>query len=45
MSSMKTIAAYSENHSKRINTLCGQNAGCFANAGGTQCDNWALQSK
>jgi hypothetical protein len=44
MSSVKTRAVYSENHSKRINILCGQNAGSFANAGGTQVDHWVYRA-
>jgi hypothetical protein len=37
------IAAYSENHMKPINTLCGQNADLIVEAGGTYSYHWALK--
>jgi hypothetical protein len=38
------ITVYSENHTKHINTLCGQNAKLqTAKAGGTYTHYWALK--
>jgi hypothetical protein len=44
MVSKETMAVYSENHTKYINTLCGQNAE-FLNikAGGTYNYHWVLK--
>jgi hypothetical protein len=40
----EVIAVYSENHTKPINTLCGQNVELlFIKAGGTYSYHWVLK--
>ena len=40
----KIIAAYSQIHTKHINTLCGQNSALFeVESGGTYSNHWAFK--